>query len=87
MIKYYLLKKATLSNGGNQKFLSFFIVPRRAMLKQQVEKLVEFASLRVVQCDEYVDPVQYIEKCDVIACTPQKLLKYIFLHFFFSGQI
>lgn len=63
----------TVTNG--KKFSAFFIVPRRAMLKQQLEKLKQFGNLRVTQCEEYNDPSQYINNYDVIICTPQKLLK------------
>jgi len=63
----------TLSNG--KKFLAFFIVPRRAMLKQQLEKLKQIGNLRVAACDENNDVTQYINNYDVIVCTPQKLLK------------
>ena len=68
-----------LSNGTEKKFLAFFIVPRRAMLKQQSEKLQQFANLRIAQCDEYNEPTRYIHTNDVILCTPQKLLKYTFV--------
>ncbi len=65
----------TFSNENEKKFLAFFIVPRRAMLKQQSEKLKQFGNLRVAQCEEYNDPTQYINNYDVIVCTPQRLLK------------
>ncbi len=65
----------TLSNDNDKKFLAFFIVPRRAMLKQQLVKLKQIGNLRVAACDENNDPAQYINNYDVIICTPQKLLK------------
>ncbi len=65
----------TLLDENKKKFLAFFIVPRRAMLKQQLEKLKQFGNLRVAQCDEYNDVPQYANSYDIIICTPQKLLK------------
>jgi replicative superfamily II helicase len=68
-----LLEKSTSANG--KKFLAFFIVPRRAMLKQQAEKLKQFGNLRVAPYEEYNDATQYINKYNVIVCTPQHLLE------------
>ena len=73
LIKYNLIKKLTISNEN--KFLAFFIVPRRAMLKQQVEKIKQIGNLRVIACDELNNPTQFTNTYDVIVCTPQKLLK------------
>jgi len=84
LIKYYLLKQISSTNGEPKKFLAFFIVPRRAMLAQQVEKAKQFADLRIAQCDEYVNLVEYTGKYDIIACTPQKLLKYATQTFIFQ---
>jgi replicative superfamily II helicase len=72
-MKYYLLEKSSSVNA--KKFLAFFIVPRRAMLKQQAEKLKQFGNLRVVSYEESNDAIQYINKYDVIVCTPQRLLE------------
>ncbi|CAF2444552.1 unnamed protein product [Rotaria sp. Silwood2] len=74
LLKYYSIKKMTSSNQTGTKFLAFFIVPRRAMLKQQFEKLKQIGNLRVKACDENNDITQYINNYDVIGCTPQKLL-------------
>ncbi len=62
-----------LSNG--KKFLAFFIVPHRVMLKQQLEKLKQIGNLRVAVCDENNDATQYINNYDVIICTSPMLLK------------
>ncbi|CAF0763877.1 unnamed protein product [Rotaria sordida] len=74
LLKYYSIKKMTLSNGNETKFLAFFIVSRRAMLKQQCEKLKQIGNLQVIACDENNDVTQYIDNYDVVVCTPQKLL-------------
>ncbi len=68
-----MLEKSSSANG--KKFLAFFIVPRRAMFKQQAEKLKQFGNLRVVPLEDYNDTTQYINKYDVIICTPQHLLE------------
>ncbi|CAF1008589.1 unnamed protein product [Adineta steineri] len=72
LFKYYLIKKTTSEN--DKKFLAFFIVPRRAMLKEQLEKLKQVGNLRVVTCDEHIDVTQYTDNYDIIICTPQRLL-------------
>jgi replicative superfamily II helicase len=70
-----MIKKMSLINENKNKFLAFFFVPRRAILKQQLAKLKQIGNLRVVACDENNDAIQYINNYDVIVCTPQKLLK------------
>ncbi|CAF3458063.1 unnamed protein product [Rotaria sp. Silwood1] len=74
LLKYYSIKKMTLSNENGTKFLAFFIVPRRAMLKQQLEKLKQIGNLRIIACDENNDVTRYINNYDVLVCTPQKFL-------------
>lgn len=65
----------TLSDSKNMKFLAFFIVPRRVMLKQQLEKLKQIGNLRITACDENIDISQDMNNYDVIICTPQKFHK------------
>ena len=74
LLKYYLIKKLTFEND-KKTFLAFFLVSRRAMLKQQANKLKQIGNLRVVICDEANDATQYVFNSDVIVCTPQKLIK------------
>ncbi|CAF1032799.1 unnamed protein product, partial [Adineta ricciae] len=74
LLKYYLIKRLT-SENDKKKFLAFFLVSRRAMLKQQANKLKQIGNLRVVICDEANDATQYVINSDVIVCTPQKLIK------------
>lgn len=75
MLKYYATKKMASTNGQAIKFSAFFIVPRRAMLKQIYEKLKQIGNLRIIACDEALDIVTCVKNFDVIICTPQKLLK------------
>ncbi|UJR23748.1 hypothetical protein I4U23_026725 [Adineta vaga] len=72
LLKYYLIKNKTSKN--EKKFLAFFIVPHRAMLKQQMHKLKQIGNLRVAVCDETNEAIQYVHTSDVIVCTPRKLL-------------
>ncbi|CAF3773496.1 unnamed protein product [Rotaria socialis] len=74
LLKYYSIKKMALSKTEETKFLGFFIVPRRAMLKQIFEKLKTIGNLRILACDEHYDITKYLKSYDVIICTPQKLL-------------
>lgn len=73
LIKYYLIEKSTSAN--RKKFMGFFVVPRRAMVKQQTEKLKQFGNLRVIAGEDFYNITQYLEKSDVIVCTPQQLLE------------
>ncbi|CAF0996137.1 unnamed protein product [Didymodactylos carnosus] len=72
LLKYYFIKKMKTNPG---KFLSFFFVPRRSILRQQADALRTVQNLRIVVCDEDSEVKKYVPaNYDVIVCTPQKLV-------------
>ncbi|CAF1084622.1 unnamed protein product [Didymodactylos carnosus] len=86
LLKYYFIKKmkTIIINNKNEnnkqmkttpvKFLSFFFVPKRSILRQQADALRTVQNLRVTMCDDTSDVKHYIHSHDVIVCTPQKLV-------------
>ena len=73
LIKYYYMKTMK-EHQQQQRFISVFFIPHRAIRDQQVNAIRSVGNMRVIGCDDDSYVHEFVRRYEVIVCTPQKFL-------------